>query len=180
MDVDRCPDCGWPTVKGRPCLRCSPGSRPDREEGGSTSTDAGRRWSRLAPRASATSAAADAAVTAIITLLVFLGLFWITLGMLLFRAVVTHRGGDLSFLAVIVGGWNLLMGGYILSAIRAVLRRRLTAAGQLVLISLGGAAWAVFAAIWFGGDFQLLAVPIHLALGILAWIASRRFGLASN
>ena len=75
----------------------------------------------------------------------------------------------------IVGVWNLLVGGYTLSVIKEVVRRSCHVQGPLLLISIGGAGWALFATIWLGGWFQLLLIPLHMGVGVLAWTNSAYF-----
>jgi hypothetical protein len=180
VDIDRCPTCGWPTVKGHPCPRCSPESTAQAEEYAPSTRSAGRDRSRLAPGAPATPTASAAAATVIIALLVFIGLFWIVVAIMQTRAALAVGPGSVSLVIAIVGFWNLLVGGYTLSAIKGVVHRHLHAVGQLVLISVSGAAWALFATLWLGGWFQLLVVPLYIALGMLVWRDSSHFRFLSG
>jgi hypothetical protein len=90
MEAGHCPSCGWPTVKGNPCPRCSP---------------------TPGSGASATSTASSPTGTLIVAQLVLIGLFWIVLAALQIRAGLSIRPGGVALLIAIVGVWNLLVGG---------------------------------------------------------------------
>ena len=154
IEAEHCPSCGWPTTKGSPCPRCSP---------------------TPGSGASAASTASSPTGTLIVVMLFLIGLFWIVLAALQIRAGLSIRPGGLALLIAIVGVWNLLVGGYTLSVIKEVVRRSCHVQGPLVLISIGGAGWAVFATIWLGGWFQLLLIPLHMGVGVLAWTNSAYF-----
>jgi hypothetical protein len=156
VDVERCPTCGWPAIKGSLCPRCA---APLPGQSGSSSPPGARR----------ASTDSNSPGIAIIVLLVFLGIFWIVVAALQIGIGLRIRLGGVALLIAIVGFWNLLVGGYTLSAIRGVVTRSYHAPGALVLISVGSAAWGIFATIWLGGWLQPLAIPLSIALGIVTW-----------
>ncbi len=116
-----------------------------------------------------------AAGTTIVVLLGLVGLFWIVVAAVQISAGLANRPGGDALLIAIIGACNLLVAGYILSAIRGVLRRSYHAQGSLVLISVVGAVWGLFAAIFPGGWFHLLVVPLNVGVGVLALTSSAYF-----
>jgi hypothetical protein len=182
MDLDPCPTCGWPAIVGRPCPRCSlePEARAEQD----TALDG--RFSVAARGAGARGGAAAqvsypgfrASLLVIIGLLAFLGLFWTAIGVMeIAGAARLGPGGD-GLLVAIVAGCNVLVGAYTLSGIRTVVLRKLTAVGQIAFIAVIGVLWPIVATLWFGGSFQLLAVPLHVGLGALAVLNHRHFNAA--
>jgi hypothetical protein len=157
MNADRDPASGRPTMSDSSYPSCLPVPRPS---------------------APATSTAGNVSGTVIVTLLVITGLFWIVLAVLLIVSGLAAGPGGTSLLIGIVGVWDLLVGGYTLSAIKGVVRRSYHAQGPLVLIAVVGAGWALFATIWLGGWFQLLVVPLHIGIGVLALLDSAHFDSA--
>jgi hypothetical protein len=111
-------------------------------------------------------------------LLGFLGLFWMAIGILDLGGAAREGPGGVGLLISIVAGCNLLVGGYTLSGIRVVIRRKLTAVGQIWLIAVVGVLWPIIATLWFGGSFQLLAIPVHIGLGVLTLLNERHFNAA--
>ena len=154
MDVKRCPRCGWPTVEGGSCERYSPGP---------------------ASCAPAKPTASSAAGIEMVVLLLLIGSFWIFVAALWIRAALCGGPGGRELLIGIVGLLDLLLGGYVFAAVSAVLRPHYHAPGQLVLISVAGVGWALVGTYWLGVWFQPIIVPLHVALGVLAWISSAYF-----
>jgi hypothetical protein len=154
MDVKHCPRCGWPIVEGGSCERC---------------------WPEPANFAPAKPKSSSNAGIEMVVLLVLIGSFWIFVAALWIRAAFREGQGGFVLLLGIVGLLDLLLGGYVYSAVSAVLRGRYHAQGQLVLISVVGAGWALVGTYLLGVWFQPLIIPLHLALGVLAWTSSAYF-----
>jgi hypothetical protein len=125
--------------------------------------------------APAPSTASVAGGTAIVVLLVLIGLFWIVVAFLQIGAGLANGPGGGALLIAIIGGCNLLVAGYTLSAIKGVVRRSYHAQGSLVLVSVVGAGWGLFATIFPGGWFHLLVVPLNVGVGVLALTNSAYF-----
>jgi hypothetical protein len=162
VDVDRCPTCGWPTIKGGPCPRCG-------------APLPGRPGSTSAPGTAPASTNSNSSGVAIVVLLVLLGVYWIVVAALQIGIGLRIRPGGVALIIAIVGFWNLLVGGYTLSAIRGVVTCNYHAPGTLALISVGSAAWGIFATIWLGGWLQPFAIPLSIALGIVTWTSRGYF-----
>ena len=159
MNVDRCPECGQPMVRGGLCLHCSRASAPSPATAHPDSTRS---------RFAVTSGA-------IITALLGIGLFRIAVAVWEIRHALAAGPGAPALIAAIAGVLSVVVGGYALSVIRSVIRRHHHATGQLVLICAVSVAWGVWAILVMGVEVELIGVALGGLLGILTWKNSGRF-----
>lgn len=167
MDLTRCPDCGWPMVKGDPCLHCSPMLASS-----STSSlpEAGHNSRPCAP------------VMAIIAALVATGMFRIGIAVWEIRNALASGPGAPELVAWIAGLAGVIVGGYALSVIRSVIARHHHAAGQLVVVSVVSVLWGLWAVVILGVRLELIGVALGVFVGLLTWRSVDHFdyGAASR
>jgi hypothetical protein len=164
--ADRCPNCGLPIAADGPCPRCG------------MAVSVYRGPVETPPAASKPPAATPAPSgvrIALNVLILLLGVYWLVTGVRQCVAAVANSPGQELLLLFAVAVLSLIVGVYTVYVSWSMYRYVYRVRGQLVLSSALCTFWGLFVPVLLGGWYQVMVVPLHVLLGVLALTTPRYF-----
>jgi hypothetical protein len=127
------------------------------------------------PRGPEVTAGPPGVRIAVNVLVVLLGVYWVVLAGLLFRASGSGGPGGGSFVIFAIGIVTLIVGVYHGYVSWTMFRLSYRAQGQLALASAVGVGWATFFALLFEAWWPAAVVLFHLLVAVFALAGGRYF-----
>jgi hypothetical protein len=164
--IDRCPNCGMPITGDGPCPRCGLAVSVYRSA---------QQTPLAAPKLAVPASPTSGTRVALNVLALLLGVYWLYAGVRRGVSAVANAPGQELLLLFVVAVLSLIVGAYGVYVSWCMYRRVYRVQGQLVLSSVLCTFWGLFVPALLGGWLQVLVVPLHVLLGVLAVTASRYF-----